>query len=278
MKKTKIIACILLLTFVTFGLTACLVFYSGPHLELYSVAVNNIFGADGFGDDGEAPPDPTIDIIEVDDYGRVLFFYNEYPNYSKQRFRTAIVIMQRYDNPDDYVYYYQDDCYLPYLGNETPYPVGYRNFFSEDDVTALKELNDWNKELNLDKCTRAACSHRKPHGALKIKEKEFEKAIKPVAQKMGYKGDDTIYRYCEYCNTDKYGRELYYVYGVGRDVYGEGVSTTSTDQEFEFAIIFNPDKTCPEENVYVLTDKASTFDALKLLKQTAGWNQPYSAN
>lgn len=279
MKKLKVIVCILLLTFVTFSLVACQAYYSGPHWELYSVAVNNIFGAAGFGDDGEALPNPDIDIIEVDDYGRVLFFYNEYPNYSKQQYRSAIVIMQHYDAGDyRWVYYYQDDCYLPYLGDETPYPVGYRNLFSEEEVTALKELNDWNKALNLDKCTKAPRSNQKPDGALKIKDKDFEKAIKPIVQKLGYKGDDNIYRYYNYCNTDKYGRELYYVYGVGRDVYGEGVSPTSKDQEFEFAMIFNPDKTCPAENIYVLTDKTLTFDALKQLKQTVGWNQPYSAH
>ncbi len=121
MKKLKIIVCILLSTFVTFSLTACRAYYSGPHWDLYSVAVNNIFGAAGFGDDGEARPSPDIDIIEVDDFGRVLFFYNEYPNYSKQQYRTAIVIMQHHDNSDyRWVYYYQDVCYLPYLGDETP--------------------------------------------------------------------------------------------------------------------------------------------------------------
>ncbi len=113
---------------------------------------------------------------------------------------------------------------------------------------------------------------------MKINDKEFEKAIKPIVQKLGYKGDDTIYRYYEYCNTDKFGRELYYVYGIGRDVDGEGVSPTSKDKEFEFAIIFNPDKTCPTENVYLLKDKTLTFDALKLLKQTVRWNQPFSVN
>ena len=43
------------------------------------------------------------------------------------------------------------------------------------------------------------------------------------------KGDDTdtIYHYDEYCCKDIYGRELYYVYGIGSDVDGEGVSPSS---------------------------------------------------
>ncbi len=279
MKKLRIIVCILLLTFVIFSLTACAPRYSGPHWDLYSVAVNNIFGAKGFGDDSVALPSPDIDVIEVDDYGRVLFFYIEFPLHpaaTKQRFRAAIVIMQHYDMRD-YVYYYQDDCYLPYLGEETPYPVGYRNLFSEEDINALKELNDWNKELNLDKCTKAPCSNERPQGALKIKDKEFEKAIKPIVKKLGYNGDDSIFSFSEYCNTDKYGRELYYVCGAV-EVHDGDDSSKSNYQDVEFAMIFNPDKTCPEENVYILTDKASTFNALKQLKQTANWNQPYSAN
>ena len=277
MKKLKIVVCILLLVFVTLSLTACFARYTGPHWELWTVAVNNIFGAAGFGDDGEALPQPDIDVIEVDDYGRVLFFYNEYPDYFTYYYRTAIVIMQHYDNSSRWVYYYQDDCYLPYLGDETPYPVGYRNLFSEQEITALKELNDWNKELNLDKCTKAPRSNEKNQGALKIKHKEFDEAIDAVVQNLGYDVDYTPYRYSIYCNTDKYGRELYYAFGDAK-VIDENDSTKTVTLNFEFAMIFNPDRTCPVENVYVLTDKTATFDALKLLKQTAGWNQPYSTN
>ena len=271
MKKLKIVVCILILVVMMLSLIACTPVYQGLHRELYVVAVNNIFGAHGYSGHGEHHYDSQIDMIEVDDYGRILFFYNEQDSVGGL-YHTAIVIMQYTDRYRNYVYYYQDDCYWPYFGEETPYPAAYRNLFSEEEIDALKELNDWNKKIDLKKCAKASCKTLRPDGALDIKDEEMSEIVKSTAQKLGYNKDDVSYSYDnEFCNADKYGRELYYVSALVR-------SSSADTEKIEFAMIFNPDKTCPEENVYVLTDKALTFDALKVLKQNVGWNQPYTAN
>ena len=56
--------------------------YSGEHTDMYAVAVNNIFGVQGHISNGEVIYDPEIHIVETDNYGRTLFFYSEYYDYS----------------------------------------------------------------------------------------------------------------------------------------------------------------------------------------------------
>lgn len=278
MKKSKVIGCVLLLVLIlvltVFSLTACQFAYGGKHRDLYTVAVNNIFGAQGYVSNGEATFDPTITIIETDDYGRVLFFYDEY-YYGGQNspYGTAIAIMQKSDNK--YAYYYQDDCYCPYFNQDRFFNAEYGDMFSEEDIQALKELNDWNKELDLDKCTKSRIATRNPWGKLNLKDGDFNAAIKPFAQLNGYKGSDAIYRYSVFCHMDDYGRELFYVYGIGRDANGTGTSSVTEYQYFNLAMIFNPDKTCPVENILAIEGVALSLTDLKALKETACWNQPF---
>lgn len=255
-------------------LTGCIYRYRGEHNDLYSVAINNIFGANGYRTNGEAVYDPYIEILETDDYGRILFLYDE--GYRNQ-FGTALLIMQKREN--DCVYYYQDICYIPLIFPDDAYKedkFSYQNYYSEKQITALKDLNDWNKPLNFDKCTSSVMAERKSkEGKLDLQEKDFEKAISTYAKKNGYKGDDNLYRYSIYCNTDKYGREIYYVYGIGRDVKGEGVSPNSVQKYYDFALIFNPDKSCPIDNICEITDLNEYYKEVTALKENCGWNTPY---
>ena len=256
-------------------LTGCIFRYRGDHIDLYTVAGNNVFGADGYRFNGEVSYDPYIEVIEKDNYGRVLFFYDE--GY-RSKYGTAIVIMQK--SEDSFVYYYQDICQIPYVRSEDEYYVelGYNDMFSNEQIESLKEVNNWNKPIDLDKCTKAEIYNRKgDEGPMKISNNEFEKAIKSYVRDHGYSGDDYIYRYSRYCNTDKYGREIYYVYGVGRDANGEGVSTTSESKEYHFAIIFNPDRSCPKENVCEITTDSEFYNTVEQLKENCGWNEPWGA-
>lgn len=274
----KIIA-MLFIFIVLFSLVGCYR-YRGEHKDFYSVAINNIFGADGNQSNGEAVFDPDIEIIETDSYGRVLFFYDE--GY-RSEYGTAIVIMQKSEN--DFVYYYQDICYTPAILTKDDYwrngdeGISYKDVFSEKEIEALKQANDWNKPLDMEKCTKSPIEDNKDHkGTLGIKEKDFDKPIADYVTAGGYKGKDTdsIYRFSILCNTDKYGRELYYVYGIGSDVKGEGVSPDSEHQYFEFAIIFNPDKSCPSGNVYEILDPSGYYDDLLEFKKNCGWDTPYN--
>lgn len=276
MKKIKSLILTLFLSFLALSLTACNFNYTGTHKDLYTVAVYNLFGALGHITNGKAVYNPNIDIIETANYGRTLYYYEE-----SGFFGRAIVIMQK--SEDNYVYYYQDDCYTPYCyADSLMYPkhLDYSDIFSEEDFVKLKERNDWNKEIYIEKCTKTQIiDNRKPKGTLDIKDKEFEKAIKAYVITLGYKGDDNIFRVARYCNTDKYGRELYYVYGIGRDVDGEGVSPSSKSQDFKFAMIFNPDKTCPIDNIYDISDTSiNYYEVVMSLKHSVGWNQLYKSS
>ena len=79
-------------------------------------------------------------ILEKDVEGRILYEYTTYHSL-RERNETAIIVCQRYD--DQYVYYYEDQCYL--LGS-----------FHESDIESLKENNDWNEPLYHDKMSRRA--------------------------------------------------------------------------------------------------------------------------
>ena len=80
----------------------------------------------------------SCDVLEVDDYGRVLFEYITFSESNGEKTGTAYVICQKYSKKD--VYYYRGICYS-----------------FESDVSSLETLksqNDWNQKLNEEKMTR----------------------------------------------------------------------------------------------------------------------------
>ncbi len=242
--------------------------YGGEHPDLYTVAINNIFGAQGYHHNGEVPFDPYIEIIETDSQGRVLFLYDE-----SNDFGTALVIMQATDG--EHVFYYQDDCYYPYAYSEpTPYDAKYTDLFTEEEIDALKELNDWNEPLNTAKYTSATIAYRKGEGALELDDDDFEEAIRAYADTLGYLDDDTLYRYHEYCGRDKYGKEIYYVYAIGDYALGEGVSPDSSTHYFNLALIFNADGSCPLSNIYEIAEETNLYNYIRAFKDNCGWNIP----
>ncbi len=290
MKKFKKLIMIFLTCVLLTSTTACWFFlppytYGGEHADLYTVAVNNILSAQGLFSNGEVSYDPEIKIIETDEYGRTLFYYNEFLDYYDKGFQYdenhlnfyyAILIMQQ--SKDGFVYYYEDLCYETHLVLNV---LNYNQFkideeLTSKDFTTLKELNDWNKPINEDKCVKKEITTRKNEPSLDISEKTFRKITREYATKLGDKGNDTIHRYSTYLTSDCYGRELYYVWGISRDVYGEGISPTSATQYFHFAIIFNPDGSYNSDTCITEIENIMLFkDDLVLLKSKNQWNQPY---
>ena len=276
MKKIARFICVIVLCIIVLcGITACKPYrYKGNHIELFSVAVNNIFGAYGYQVFESYDYDPFIEVLETDDYGRTLFFFTQdtggfWGITDGGAFGTAIFIMQKSD--DEFVYYYQDDCYIPHRIPKglTSIPEDYREGLPEEQIETLKERNDWNKEINLGKCTKAVISDQAPSG--KLKASKCEPIIKAYAVQNGYTGDEiTMFRHDIFCNADVYGRELYYVYAIGRYVNVEGET-----QYFEFAVIFEPDNSCSMESICeVSSDSLDYYEKIIELKKLAHWNQP----
>ncbi len=246
--------------------------YRGDYTDMYSVAVNNIFGCRGYLSNGEVTFDPDIHIVETDDYGRTLFFYSEYYNDSAEPqldYGMAFVVMQKSEN--GYAYYYQDKCYVPYFGTTSNLETISQKI-DIAELEQLKESNDWNKEIDNEKCEKVKIRNKKPEGKLVRLDYDFNRVIYPYEVKNGYTGEDRyIYKTAIFCETDSYGRELYYVYVIKKN------KTDSGENEFgfyDYAIIFNSDGTCPENGIIKILNVEDSFALINELKQNNNWNCP----
>ncbi|MDE7264262.1 MAG: hypothetical protein K2N64_06345 [Anaeroplasmataceae bacterium] len=179
------------------GMAACTPYhYKENHIDLFSVAANNLFGATGYQVFEFTDFHPFTDVLETDDYGRTLFFFTDDTGEQNgttdgSAFGTAIFVMQKSDN--EFVYFYQDDCYIPYrMPKGLKFiPEDYQNELPEEDIKTLKERNDWNREMSLTKCTKTEISDNDPKGNLKTE--KCEPTIKAYAKQNGYKGNDSLF-------------------------------------------------------------------------------------
>ena len=245
--------------------------YGGEHTDLYTVAVNNVFGLWGHCSNGEVSYDPVIEILETDEYGRVLFFYDEYYDDSIDPtidYGMAFVIMQK--SEDGYVYYYQDACYAPYFDTQDDFAT----VMERVDPTLLEELkarNDWNEELDESKCTAAKLQKKKPKGQLGMDKYDFNRVVYTYAKANGYQGNDkSTCQFFKYCNSDATGKELYYVYCMSADDDGNGGTVYGT---YVYAIIVNPDESIPENAIVEIPDPTESYELIKALKEQAHWKQ-----
>lgn len=79
----------------------------------------------------------SYEILETDQYGRIMFSYSA-PNFISEQKETAIVICQKITK--DLVYFYEDICF-EFVQNE------------KSDFQTLKNRNDWNQPLDSSKMT-----------------------------------------------------------------------------------------------------------------------------
>ena len=282
MNKLKYIAALLLISIFAISITGCTPYkYEGDYIDLYTVAVNSIFSARGYIPNAEIFDNPFIEIIEIDEYGRTMFFYYDGFGYFDRdhmydsayyNLGYAILIMQK--STENHVYFYEHDCLEMYLMEDRDTFINNKEY-TKNDYSELKAKNDWGKKIDEDKCIQKPLTTRNS-GNLKINDWTYNKIISAYAKSIGYKGDDNIFRNSVYNTSDTYGRELYYVWGVGRDALGEGVSPNSVVQYFEFAIIFNPDGTYNQETCIIEIDDIINFkEKLIEFKLLNNWNQPY---
>lgn len=145
----KRIILMILLIFTTF-LTSCgYSGYSGKHSDLYSVAANSVLWLNGYSWEADYECDPSIEVIEEDSYGRTMFTY--YEKYYKGAYISfsALIICQ--DSNEKEVFFYEDINYI--IKEQKKYIQNTENF-TDDEIAYLKLINDWDKEINYDKCVR----------------------------------------------------------------------------------------------------------------------------
>lgn len=265
-------------------LVACLLInsnskYHGEHKALYTVAVNNIFDAAGHVSNGELIYDPTITVLETDDFGRTLFCYDE-TDLGYSYYSVAFVIAQRVE--DNYVYYYQDTCYEPYMfeqdfdhDGKAEHTLNAALSRSQDAIETLKERNDWNREMREEKCTKTEISVKKPKGELKVKTYTLDEPIYTYAKQNGYEGtDESLCRYVLFCNADTAGKELYRVSASAADDDGKGGTVYTY---FRYAVIVErvDGKIVVREGAIAeLSDPRDDVETVKQLKEANGWQYP----
>ena len=247
--------------------------YEGEYANLYTVVLNSFFGSKGYHPTGETDEDPFIEIIETDTKGRTLFFYYECSgrlneessdNSSSSYYYGAFLIMQK--STDTCVYYYQEDCIETY---QIDYPSFHTDLNLEAfDSSKLKELNDWNEEIDETKCTKKEIITQRKKD-LKISDSKFENITKNYLSKNGIKPGIDSFRGDTYISSDEYGRELYHARGF---IY----LTKDTTQSFNYAIIFNPDGSYnPDTCIIEIKDMMNFQEQIKTLKYINGWDTKY---
>ena len=171
MKRIKAILPIALCLVFALPLVGCQGFegYTGDYPELFSVAaysIPNMCGAIHY----EVKDEPLVCYLEEDEYGRVLFCYSEeYGEYIDGRYYgnadhggVNLVICQGHD--DEYAYYYNGCNYISsplcegnkigiYGWVKPPDIVNPYNDFTDEQISKLKEDNDWGKEINIKLCS-----------------------------------------------------------------------------------------------------------------------------
>lgn len=167
-----------LFIFVTIVLTSCLLIacrakwdgYKGDYPELYTIAISSLPEVKGYEyDSSHGKFQPMLEVIEEDSFGRKLFAYSE--TFSTTVGTDYLLISQMYD--DKYVYFYSELNYMYTqrelfdITNLDKYicfePKNFSNkacFFIED-IKQLKEQNDWNKEIDENKCIKAEIVRKK---------------------------------------------------------------------------------------------------------------------
>ena len=184
--------------------------YSGNRSDLYSVAVNSVLWLNGYSWGTDYECDPIIEVIEEDSYGRTMFtYYEKYYKGARISF-SALIICQ--DSNEKEVFFYEDINYI--IKEQTLYSQNTENF-TEDEIAYLKLINDWNKEINYDKCVRKDIAKAKQKLS---SEKEIENLITDEFTLVN--GEYSLF--IDYL-TSNINASKYIVYGYIRKTEQEGI-------------------------------------------------------
>ena len=222
--------------------------YTGDYPELYTAAIHSIPGNQGYDEHPEFFFSSTVEVLDEDDYGRVLFVYCEHEIY-------AVLVCQKADG--DYVYFYPDYNYI--AASKQKYPTMPEDYFTGDEIEALKEINDWNMEPDESKYISVRITTTKSNGPVKDKTvMEFYTEI------LGSDVSTRTRSGVKYLTTDEYGRSIYLGYGT----YGSSRVV---------ALLFDPDGTYDAKNGVMEMTRDDLYDCqdrLKEFKKVNGWNTP----
>ena len=172
MKKILLLASLFLILVLASG---CYNGYTGEHVDLYTEAINSVPWVNGYSWGADFKCDPEIEIIDEDQYGRVMFtYYEKYYSGADISF-SALIICQGSNEKE--VFYYEDENYI--VKKQVIYSQNLERF-TEEEIEKLKANNDWNKKISYDKCVRKEITRSKPEIP---NEEELQEIRKKQSQK-----------------------------------------------------------------------------------------------
>lgn len=188
--------------------------YSGENPDLYTEAIFSIPGVNGLGADEPGLYAHDVAVIEEDEHGRKFFYYSEgtfLGNHSGYFF-----ISQKAENGRVYFYPDYNFCivteeeFLQYLADEKEPDKAprielweYELFFER--IENLKQINDWGKEINAEKCVSEKVVLRKDDP---LSDKEKNALYEEIYGKNERNGNLCLV----YLSTDDEGKYLYFAY------------------------------------------------------------------
>ena len=275
MKKTKLLLITVILVLSVFLSTGCRIEYGSEYPDLCSATWVNLPGVSGYSFNGEISYAPTVLVLETDKERRTLFFYQE-----DRGPYWHILIIQKSD--DESVYYYPDDCYLSYPKGEDYWSVMseevdvkdmVHNLISAEELSAFKELNDWDQPINDEKCESTDLVTRKAEGKNSPGEARLEDYALAYYESRGiyiHPKNMNLARSSRYITCDSYGRELYLI-----ESWVENYSIKSeTTYYYNLLMVIMPDGYCDTSTIIQVDNPHECRDAVKQIKLDNNWNTP----
>lgn len=222
--------------------------YNGQHPSLYTAAVNSLINISSMS--------PKIQIISTDDYGRQLYSFNCYESHN-------LLVAQK--NDKSLVYYYPN---VNSISHRNSYlDTDKSQYFTSLDIEILKEKNDWNEEINLDKCISNEISRNSSRSKLALGENEITPFFKNYMLKQGYGEDEYKINTTKFAFIDDYGRELYYTKAIKQ--------LDNMSLYYNVMYIFNIDGSISENQGVVQINNIYKYqEDLAVFKAINNWNLP----
>lgn len=255
----KRIAHFLLILSVLSTLVACDAVPTAGHgtpaedFPLFSMVMVGVVGGESAG---------YVKRLEEDAYGRIFF-----------EFALGNLLNPYYDNgirgygicqkiEDGYAYYYED---VFYVGAKTVEEI------EEDRIEELKQINDWDQELQSEKplARIKSFTERYDDNILDISKKEVQAALNTFGTVMSI-DSKTLKKYdISYSCRDADGKVLYYI-ATGENRHEIGNSKTSK----LYAIIIDPNTQATENSIIQIEDPYNCQDVLRKFKELNDWKLP----
>jgi len=236
--------------------------YTGDYPELYTVAINSILGVRGIYARTAIgrPLQPSVIVLEEDNYGRMLFLYSEGSSHISP---VNIVIMQKIEG--DYVYFYP---HYNFFSDSFFFLVAPPNEYS---VATLKETNSWNQEMSdVNEFVRVRIVKQPELGPISDEKLvEAHRKLFPASNSR----PNQIAANRSFLRTDRYGRSVYFMMGWEWGyVYEE-----PTRIHLSVALLFQPDHSFDAETgTLLITDLLNYQTDLRLFMEANGWDTPFN--